>query len=235
MTTTLSAKSQDPFHTQFTLPSSSNTRQLRFKSKLARSNHKSQRPDSIHANHNNQLNCATSDGDSLYKQPPVTAQQPKPKVTFRFGNKINCSDEVDDVSDRSKVEVNAEEPSAPTRMWNFRPRKPPACKDTNSGKVPSRTGAMPPVDSRTHNASGRPGLAQYQLANDATTEVTKPRFSISLSREEIEADFLLMTGSKPPKKPMKRERSVKKRLDNLFPGLQLESIGPDSYRVSKNP
>lgn len=40
-----------------------------------------------------------------------------------------------------------------------------------------------------------------------------PKFSISLSKEEIEQDFLAMVGTKPHKKPNKRPRSVQRELD----------------------
>ncbi|KAK2650762.1 hypothetical protein Ddye_018251 [Dipteronia dyeriana] len=55
-------------------------------------------------------------------------------------------------------------------------------------------------------------------------------FSIALSKEEIEADILAITGSKPTRRPKKRPRNVQRQLDNLFPGLclNLKSVAPNS-------
>jgi hypothetical protein len=47
----------------------------------------------------------------------------------------------------------------------------------------------------------------------------KRELVISLTKEEIEFDFNLMTGEKPPKKLNKRSRVVQKNLDVIFPLL----------------
>lgn len=59
----------------------------------------------------------------------------------------------------------------------------------------------------------------------------KQKFPITLSRKEIEEDYLIMTGSKPPRKPKKRTKTVQKKLDSVFPGLWLLSATPGSYKV----
>lgn len=41
----------------------------------------------------------------------------------------------------------------------------------------------------------------------------RPKFSISLSRREIEEDLFAMTGKKPSRKPKKRPRSLQTKLD----------------------
>ncbi|KAL8246539.1 hypothetical protein R6Q59_007755 [Mikania micrantha] len=58
-----------------------------------------------------------------------------------------------------------------------------------------------------------------------------PTISIALSCGEIEDDVLFLTGSKPSRRSKKRPRAVQKQLDNLFPGLWLDSISVDSYKV----
>ncbi|KAJ6838674.1 transcription initiation factor TFIID subunit 4 isoform X2 [Iris pallida] len=57
-------------------------------------------------------------------------------------------------------------------------------------------------------------------------------FSVELSFEEIEEDFVRMKGRKPYRRPKKRPRSVQKKLDSLFPGLWLEEITADSYKTN---
>ncbi|KAJ0110434.1 hypothetical protein Patl1_00133 [Pistacia atlantica] len=70
----------------------------------------------------------------------------------------------------------------------------------------------------------------------ASADKQKRRFSISLSREEIEADILATGGSKRLRRSKKkRAKYVQRILDNLFPGLRLKSITIEDYRVSDSP
>ncbi|CAL9218156.1 unnamed protein product [Arabidopsis halleri] len=59
----------------------------------------------------------------------------------------------------------------------------------------------------------------------------KLKLSISLLRDEIEQDFSIAFGKKPPKRPKKRPRLVQKKLNTIFPGLWLneEEVTIDSY------
>lgn len=58
-----------------------------------------------------------------------------------------------------------------------------------------------------------------------------PELSVTLSRGEIEEDFMEMVGHRPPRRPKKRPKDVQKELDCLFPGLWLRKITPDLYKV----
>ncbi|PWA91255.1 hypothetical protein CTI12_AA092920 [Artemisia annua] len=62
-------------------------------------------------------------------------------------------------------------------------------------------------------------------------EMERAKFSISISRREIEEDFAVMSGRRLPRKPKKRPRYIQKQLDTLFPGLWLSEITADLYRV----
>ncbi|XP_010651198.1 uncharacterized protein LOC104879577 [Vitis vinifera] len=65
---------------------------------------------------------------------------------------------------------------------------------------------------------------------ETTKKQEKPKkFLITLTWEEIEADFLAMTGSKPPRKPKRRPKNVQNVIDNLAPGLWLHEVNPSSY------
>ncbi|KAH8488230.1 hypothetical protein H0E87_024054 [Populus deltoides] len=63
----------------------------------------------------------------------------------------------------------------------------------------------------------------------------KVRFSIPLTKVEIEEDIYSLTGSKPARRPKKRAKHVQKQLDCLFPGMWLDSITPDCYKVHEAP
>ncbi|XP_050236145.1 uncharacterized protein LOC126686154 [Mercurialis annua] len=63
----------------------------------------------------------------------------------------------------------------------------------------------------------------------------KLKFSVSLSKNEIEQDFFQIARIRPPRRPKKRPRIVQKYLDSVFPGLWLSEITPDSYKVPDVP
>ncbi|KAH6802093.1 hypothetical protein C2S51_033539 [Perilla frutescens var. frutescens] len=59
----------------------------------------------------------------------------------------------------------------------------------------------------------------------------RAKFSVPLSKRDIEEDFYAMVGHRPPRRPKKRARIVQKQLDTLFPGLWLTEVTPDMYKV----
>lgn len=61
----------------------------------------------------------------------------------------------------------------------------------------------------------------------------KRRFWLSLSKEEIEEDIFVMTGSRPARRPRKRPKNEQKQLDIVFPGLWLVGLTADAYRVAE--
>ncbi|KAJ0683353.1 hypothetical protein HanPI659440_Chr16g0657401 [Helianthus annuus] len=60
----------------------------------------------------------------------------------------------------------------------------------------------------------------------------RAKFSVPLSRREMEKDFEDMGERRLPRKPKKRPKSLQNQLDTLFPGLWLTEINADLYRVS---
>ena len=60
--------------------------------------------------------------------------------------------------------------------------------------------------------------------------IKKQGFSISLTKAEIELDFLQLSGVKPKRKPRKRDKDVQAALDSTFPGLKLQIITSRDYR-----
>ncbi|KNA25506.1 hypothetical protein SOVF_006190 isoform A [Spinacia oleracea] len=97
-----------------------------------------------------------------------------------------------------------------SRPWNLRTRRSPATVEVSPALMPADVCV----------SSGDGGRA---------------KFSVPLSRQEIEDDFVEMIGRRPPRKPKKRPRYVQKQLDTLFPGLWLSEISPDMYKVDVNP
>ncbi|RDX97630.1 hypothetical protein CR513_19575, partial [Mucuna pruriens] len=58
------------------------------------------------------------------------------------------------------------------------------------------------------------------------------KFSVSLSKEEVEQDFWALVGTRPPRRPKKRPRIVQRQLNTLFPGLWLAEVTAESYKVA---
>ncbi|KAJ0718092.1 hypothetical protein HanLR1_Chr08g0266811 [Helianthus annuus] len=97
------------------------------------------------------------------------------------------------------------------RPWNLRTRRAPTNGVNGNGEV------LKPNFSPVTNCDGE--------------KRERTKFSISLSRRELEEDFMAMAGRRLPRKPKKRPRFVQKQLDTLFPGLWLSEITADLYKV----
>ncbi|KAK9056285.1 hypothetical protein SSX86_027375 [Deinandra increscens subsp. villosa] len=120
----------------------------------------------------------------------------------------------------------AEDEESLPKTWNLRPRRPPINHKQSNGGIP-KAGSSPLPENR--EASGvKSNDHSYLMASK------KQKFSIALSRDEIEEDVFSLTGLKPSRRPKKRPRSIQKQLDTLFPGLWLGSITADSYKVSES-
>ncbi|GAB4838237.1 hypothetical protein Ancab_027768 [Ancistrocladus abbreviatus] len=138
------------------------------------------------------------------------------------------------------------------RPWNLRTRRA-ACREpnVNSGCVSGGGGRSLRIDEGKSNFSplrSDINKSPMRLRNSGIEdescgavngggEEKRPRvkFSVSLSRQEVEEDFMEMLGKRPPRKPKKRPKYVQKQLDALFPGLWLLEITADMYRVNENP
>ncbi|KAJ8562989.1 hypothetical protein K7X08_031441 [Anisodus acutangulus] len=138
-----------------------------------------------------------------------------------------------------------------SRPWNLRNRRA-ACNDPNGfvtgagGSGGSKAAVGLKIDTnktnapsplRTENSKSpnlRSGSAGGEIAGASSAGEKKRervKFSVTLSRREIEEDFMAMVGHRPPRRPKKRAKLVKKNLDTLFPGLWLSEITADLYKV----
>ncbi|KAK7306920.1 hypothetical protein VNO77_39549 [Canavalia gladiata] len=93
-----------------------------------------------------------------------------------------------------------------------------------------------PWNLRKHNCSsiGRPDASvKLQQIRSSSGKTETVKFSVQLSKTEIEDDFMKMLGQKPPRKPKKWPRDVQNHLDTLFPGLSSLDVTADLYKVFK--
>ncbi|XP_010549544.1 PREDICTED: uncharacterized protein LOC104820683 [Tarenaya hassleriana] len=102
--------------------------------------------------------------------------------------------------------------------WNLRTRKGAAASNNGGG------GGMGP--NRRLNDNQKPSGT---IRED---KPERPKFSVTLTKKEIEEDFMAMVGHLPPRRPKKRPGNVQRQLDSVFPGLWLKEVMPDSYSVS---
>ncbi|XP_066368721.1 uncharacterized protein [Miscanthus floridulus] len=58
-------------------------------------------------------------------------------------------------------------------------------------------------------------------------------FSVALTRQEIDADFVVITGRKAPRRPRKRTKSVQRKIETLCPGSSLTEVTRDRYKVNE--
>ncbi|XP_061337063.1 uncharacterized protein LOC133284099 [Gastrolobium bilobum] len=147
--------------------------------------------------------------------------------------------EAEHVAEAAEAEETVQKP------WNLRPRKPAHAK----GTVEIGTGASRNNNNNNsgelqeavhhHNGGENPAPKSLRLRGFAETQCTerkeKRKFWIALSREEIEEDIFVMTGSRPARRPRKRPKNVQKQMDCVFPGLWLVGITADAYRVADTP
>ncbi|XP_039059081.1 uncharacterized protein LOC120202675 isoform X2 [Hibiscus syriacus] len=144
-------------------------------------------------------------------------------------------DEFEEPKIKQKVKEKEREESPAVEVepkpWNLRTRRA-ACKAPNDGEVTNTNYSSPMMNEVSKSPRARdkgPSLASAPPAADRKR--SRPKFSVSLSKEEIEEDFKAMVGHRPPRRPKKRTRNVQKQLDYLFPGLWLTEVTVDSYKV----
>jgi len=86
--------------------------------------------------------------------------------------------------------------AAREKAWNFRTRK----------GVAAETGKGLKIDEKKPNISS-------PLKGGGSTEKKAMKFSLSLTKKEIEEDFIKMTGQKPPRRPNRRPKNVQKKMN----------------------
>ncbi|RLN23577.1 zinc transporter 5 [Panicum miliaceum] len=108
-------------------------------------------------------------------------------------------------------------PRAARRPWNLRTRRSATADPARpAGSGEAAEEAVP-----------------VERAPAPAAEAKKRVFSIALSKEEIAEDFAAIRGSRPPRRPKKRPRTVQRQLDLLYPGLCLADVTPGSYKIEE--
>lgn len=121
------------------------------------------------------------------------------------------------------------------RPWNLRTRRA-ACK---APLVPAMPSSVPVVKDEGRRffdvGCSSPSSPLMMKKKKMVNENEKVKFSVSLSKEEVEEDFWALVGTRPPRRPKKRSRIVQRQLNTLLPGMWLSEVTADSYKVSEVP
>ncbi|KAK9068027.1 hypothetical protein SSX86_012138 [Deinandra increscens subsp. villosa] len=207
---TVPAKHQQPLH-NFSLPF------LKWGQRIQVNNHCRRR-------HRNSPPADSSDSDLHNRRKPHrshngTIGKTDRDVSPEKGN--NGSEKVTDADDGD------------VKPWNLRPRRLVIdADDRNNGAAATVNSARSGRLLRgSAGAAGAAGSAAAAAEEESEEQRRKRRLWISLSKEEIEEDVYAFTGSRPARRPKKRNRTAQKQVDNVFPGLYLVGISADSYRV----
>lgn len=92
-----------------------------------------------------------------------------------------------------------------------------------------------PWNLRTRRAACKAPHQTNQDNNNKRKMDERPKFSVSLSKDEVQQDFRALLGTRPPRRPKKRPKIVQNNLDTLFPGLWLTEVTVESYKVPDVP
>ncbi|CAH8349806.1 unnamed protein product [Eruca vesicaria subsp. sativa] len=111
---------------------------------------------------------------------------------------------------------------SPVKPWNLRKRRAAAeCKEPVEEKT---VNPSPPRNDSTRVMKERGGVVEAET-------MRRPKFSVILSKKEIEEDFMAAFGHRAPRRPKKRPRTVQRKLDSLHPGFYLTEVTLDAYKV----
>ncbi|CAI8605075.1 unnamed protein product [Vicia faba] len=133
-----------------------------------------------------------------------------------------------------EVEVEVATAARRERTWNLRTRKGVF---VGGGGGESGKGLLLNIDEKKPNVSVSPlrnGNGGVNLKGGGDSN-KKMKFSLTLTKKEIEEDFMKMVGHRPPRRPKKRPRIVQRQMDTLFPGMWLSEVSADAYKVPDGP
>ncbi|GAA0187033.1 hypothetical protein LIER_34321 [Lithospermum erythrorhizon] len=131
---------------------------------------------------------------------------------------------LDESEKQRKHEVVEEEMNA-TRPWNLRSKRGGGSGASSTFSPFGFGGGLRGMEEEEmFGGGGGGGSSSFQPP-------MRPKFRRTLTKEEIEADFIAMTGAKPPRKSQRRPKPIQRQLDNLVPGSRLREAKPEMYEA----
>ncbi|XP_020584979.1 uncharacterized protein LOC110027771 [Phalaenopsis equestris] len=121
------------------------------------------------------------------------------------------------------------------RPWNLRTRRPPCNAPGEIGQNSNPSSPRSPSPSLISSPLNQEKIINpvrmLRSRSKGFEKAERRKFSIPLSKVEIEEDFVVMKGTKPLRRPKKRARYLQRQLDALFPGSLLTEVSPDLYKI----
>lgn len=157
-----------------------------------------------------------------------------PKAPVFEPNRAREKEDENHQPEQQSVEKEENNNNNNLRPWKLRPRKEPVVVMNPELQREKEGQFQQPKSARLRGmveGSSNGGAGE----GEGESVKKKRKFWIALSREEIEEDVFIMTGSRPARRPRKRPKNVQKVLDSVFPGLWLVGATVDSYRVAESP
>ncbi|KAG1368141.1 hypothetical protein COCNU_14G006090 [Cocos nucifera] len=147
---------------------------------------------------------------AVTKRSPPLFSSPERKTSRRTVSRI-----LEPKEREAGGEENAEESSAvaaAARPWNLRSRRAACVASLEIGR--GRNNFSSSAFSPSPLLLEKSGMAKSPEPRSEVLEKGERRkFSVSLTSEEVEQDFLALKGMKPPRRPKKRAKIVQKQLD----------------------
>lgn len=152
----------------------------------------------------------------------------------------NATDKMKDEILRTYDDDEERKEQEGARPWNLRTRreefKVPVGGAKKRFKVEDKKPncSSPARTNGNGNGNGAVKLPHLRSNSEKKTQ-QRVKFSLQLSKKEIDEDFIAMVGRRPPRRPIKRPKDVQRQIDTIFPGLWLTEITADSYKVHEAP
>ncbi|XP_010415454.1 PREDICTED: uncharacterized protein LOC104701455 isoform X2 [Camelina sativa] len=152
-------------------------------------------------------NVADKMTESIFREQFLVGDDPEPETETEMEMEMEDSPPPPPEAPGETVEV---------RPWNLRKRRA-ACK-----------APVPRVDSNQYKGLGVE--ENKRVVKDSVSGV-KMRFEDTLSKKEIEDDYMKIFGQRPPRRPKKRSRTVQRQIDLLNPASYITEITEELYNV----
>ncbi|KAK9046627.1 hypothetical protein V6N11_052512 [Hibiscus sabdariffa] len=111
---------------------------------------------------------------------------------------------------KRKEEEREESPAVEARPWNLRTRRAACMAPVDGGGTNNNYNS--PTRNEVISSLRVRGRGQTAAADEKKRE--RAEFSVTLSKQEIEEDFMVMVGRRPRKRPKKRARYVQREMDS---------------------
>jgi hypothetical protein len=139
-----------------------------------------------------------------------------------FRKEVEEEEEEEEIEEEEEMEEEAVESASAAaeaaRPWNLRTRRA-ACKAPIGGgkglriEERKKVNSSSPLRSDNNGSARSPRLRGGVGGGAAEKKEDRTKLTVSLSRKEVEEDFMAFLGQRPARRPKKRPRTVQKQLD----------------------